>query len=464
MSVFSMLKRGRRAAKEHAIQQAEKQKKEAEQIPYKHVPRHAASDALAGGPATWREEDRPRIMEQNKRRSMMTANGLNMSGTTTPVHAGFPRVNSALSHVSYPAAYANPVVHLPRAYSYTSVQQPGWSSHGGEVVYTPMEAVHGSAKGKEVERLAMVDSGRASQTSSKRSSGPYPIERSATFSGASRTSPDGSSSNSNSSQDDLEMKAIKHASRTSPVMYSQSNTSSQVEHSHRLHPSKARRISDPQSPAQYVMQRHNSYQSQRQGAQRVTSLPATASDIPPVPALPPMHLESSLPQANMAAPLSAVPTTRGSPPRLPVPEEVASPILTNEADSYFSYLPEVGMAVTTPSAGNNKRKASTTKTARFTESRPIASQLSDSTPRSIPSPVIPLPVAAPFKSEVQTTITAIKTLPTMFDEASLSHQAVLSSPQKRGKLSKNPSTNSEPKSGKRNRWSLMGRKQTAVAV
>lgn len=89
MSVFSMLKRGRQAAKEHAAKEAERKKKEAEKLPYKHVPRHAASDALAGGPATWREVDRPRIMEQNRRRSMLTASGVNMSGTATPVHVGF---------------------------------------------------------------------------------------------------------------------------------------------------------------------------------------------------------------------------------------------------------------------------------------------------------------------------------------------------------------------------------------
>ncbi|RKU45878.1 hypothetical protein DL546_008069 [Coniochaeta pulveracea] len=203
MSVFSMLKRGRQAAKEHAAKEAERKKKEAEKLPYKHVPRHAASDALAGGPATWREVDRPRIMEQNRRRSMLTASGVNMSGTATPVHVGFPRVNSALSNVSYPAAYASPVVHTPRAYSYTSIQQPGWSSYGGEVVYTPMDGGEMSVKGKEVERVAVVDMDRPSRASSKASMEPYRT---------SRTSPVGSSGNSSSSQDDLEMKTVKHDS------------------------------------------------------------------------------------------------------------------------------------------------------------------------------------------------------------------------------------------------------------
>jgi hypothetical protein len=487
MSVFSMLKRGRQAAKEHAAKQAEKQKREAEQPPYKHVPRHAASDALAGGPATWREDDRPKIMEQNRRRSMMTANGLNMSGTSTPAHVGFPRVNSALSHVSYPAAYASPLVQMPRAYSYTSVQQPGWSHHGGEVVYTPMETPNVSVKGKEVERVAMVDSGRASRTSSKGSFGPYPVERSATTGGL-RTSPVGSSSNSTSSQDDLEMKTVKHPSAAQAVAPSKLNTNSpspvqpagQVDYFHRFQPAKSRRISDPPTPNQYAPQTRSSYTSQKQGGPRVTSLPATASGIPPVPALPPMHFGTSLSQANITSSSSAasssskpvsratssssitmVPHTnmaaRGSPPRLPVAEEIAGPIPINDAESYFSYLPEVGMAVTTPSAGNNKRKMS--KTARFTELEPISSHVSESTFRNQPAPI---PAPAPFKPEVHTTVMATHALPTMFDEASLPQQPIMPSPQKRGKLSKNPS--SEPKPVKRNRWSLRGSKPTAVAV
>lgn len=464
-----MLKRGRQAAKEHAAKEAERQKKEAEQLPYKHVPRHAASDALAGGPATWREVDRPRIMEQNRRRSMLTASGVNMSGTATPVHVGFPRVNSALSHVSYPAAYASPVVHMPRAYSYTSVQQPGWSSYGGEVVYTPVEGADISVKGKEVERVAMVDSERASRVSSRASIGPYPV------SGA---SPVGSSGNSTSSQDDLEMKTIKHDSaaprvsptKSVPTSPSHIRPAGEVDHFHRLHPSKARRISDPPTPNQYLGQTRSAYLSHKQGGSRATSLPATAPGIPPVPALPPMHFNSSsLAPANAAmSSFSPAPSprvagsrhtpTRGSPPRLPIPEEVAGPISSSEDESYFSYLPEVGMAVSTPSAGTVKRKGS--KSARFTEPGPLASSVMASTPRIQPDPVYS-PSAAPFKPAVPNTVTTIHALPTMFDEASLPQQPVMPSPQKRGKLNKNHTSESKP--AKRSRWSLRTSRPTAVA-
>ncbi|KAH8912795.1 hypothetical protein BR93DRAFT_984064 [Coniochaeta sp. PMI_546] len=455
MSVFSMIKKGRQAAKEHAAKQAERQAAEAAKTPYKHIPRHAASDALSAGPAGHREDDRPKIMEQNRRRSMMTASGLGMSGTSTPVHVGFPRVNSALSHVSYPVAYASPVVQVPRAYSYSSVQ-PGWSNYGGEVVYTPMESSSGSVKGKEVERV-MVDSGRASRTSSKASFAPYPIERSAA-SGPSGNSPVGSSSNSTSSQDDLEMKPVKHSSAVPAARSpdSASNSPSQVrpagevDYFHRLHPSNPRRISDPSTAKQYI-------------------LPPTTSAIPPVPALPAMHFGAPLTHptgssasiagsvTTAASSITMVPyaTSRGSPPRLPVPEEVAGPMPAEEFDTY---LPEVETAVAAPPAARrNSRRAS--KTARFTELEPIVSNLSDTHTRSI--------AAVPVKSEVRTTVTATYALPTQFDESALttSQPPVMPAQQKKTKLSKNPTAKlAKNDVVKKNRWSFRSSKATSVAV
>ncbi|OIW32425.1 hypothetical protein CONLIGDRAFT_269442 [Coniochaeta ligniaria NRRL 30616] len=479
MSVFSMIKRGRQAAKEHAAKQAEKQAAEAAKAPYKHVPRHAASDALSSGPSSHREDDRPKIMEQNRRRSMMTASGLGMSGTSTPVHVGFPRVNSALSHVSYPAAYASPVVQVPRAYSYSSVQ-PGWSNYGGEVVYTPMESSGGSVKGKEVERT-MVDSGRASRTSSKGSFGPYPVQRSAP-SGPSGNSPVDSSSNSTSSQDDLEMKPAKHGS-TAPAARSPGSGSNspshvrpagEVDYFHRLHPSNPRRISDPSTAKQYMSQPRSSYVPQKQGGPRVASLPPAASTIPPVPALPAMHFGAPLTQPTISSPGSNAsiagsyttaassitmvpyPTSRGSPPRLPVPEEVAGPVPAKEFDTY---LPEVGTAVTAPPPAARRESRRASKTARFTELEPVISNVSDAYARDVS--------AVPLKPEVRTTITATYALPTQFDESALtaSQPPVMPSQQKKAKLSKTPTAKlAKNDVVKKNRWSFRSSKATPVAV
>ncbi len=175
MSVFTLIRRGRQAAKEHSAKKAEKQKEEEQKAPYRHVPTHAAVDALSGAPSGWRAEDKPRILEQNRRRSAMVASGMSMSrggvgGIMSPAHhMGMPpRTSSSLSHVAYPAVYASPVVQLPKNYSFHSMPA-GWAEHGSEVIYSPLE--QGSVvsyKGKEVERASvMVDSGRASRTSSK---------------------------------------------------------------------------------------------------------------------------------------------------------------------------------------------------------------------------------------------------------------------------------------------------------
>jgi hypothetical protein len=104
MSIFSSIRKSRQSAKEHSAKIAEQQKKESEAVPYKHVPTHAALDAIASAPPSWREQDRDRIVEQNRRRSALP----------TQVHhasmPSIPRVGSSLSHVSYPADYASPVV------------------------------------------------------------------------------------------------------------------------------------------------------------------------------------------------------------------------------------------------------------------------------------------------------------------------------------------------------------------
>jgi hypothetical protein len=113
MSVFSIIKRGREQAKEHNAKQAERVKEESVKLPYRHVPTHAAVDALATAPASWKHDDRSKIREQNRRRSAMAASAHG--------NGGLPRVGSSLTHVSYPSVYATPVVPLPKNYSYNSI-------------------------------------------------------------------------------------------------------------------------------------------------------------------------------------------------------------------------------------------------------------------------------------------------------------------------------------------------------
>ncbi|KAK5998712.1 hypothetical protein PT974_01094 [Cladobotryum mycophilum] len=210
MSIFSRISRSRQQAKEHNAKVAAQQKKEDVKTPYKHVPTHAASDAIASAPPSWRDSDRSRIQEENRRRSAMAASGHHMN------MPGIPRVGSNLSHVSFPTdVNVNTTVRVPRAYSYTGMSP--YSSHNGsrDVVYSLPDVTTAhyatSSKGKEVSRQSY-EAPRISPTYQKAESG--------------------SSSGSSSSQDDLEIRPARGpALRPAPV-----------EPAHRLHPS--RRISD----------------------------------------------------------------------------------------------------------------------------------------------------------------------------------------------------------------------------
>ncbi|KAK0637244.1 hypothetical protein B0T17DRAFT_613860 [Bombardia bombarda] len=458
MSVFSMFKRSRQAAKEHSAKKAELEKKEEAKVPYKHIPKHAAIDAISAGPATWRETDRPKILAQNRRRSAMTANNVGMGGMMTPVHqgmhSGMPRVNSSLSHVSYPSTYASPVRQVPRAYSYSSMP-PGWSHNGGELSYFPVDAASLSVKGKEVERV-LVDSGRASRSSSKASAVRSPLEALVHQRGrAPAMSSARSSSNSDSSQDDLEMKPVVR-----PVSYIPQATSppsprrplSDTDSLHRLHPNHARRISDPN---QYGAPAKTAFVPSRYSPSRDTSSTSLAAiGIPPIPALPPKQIGNAIstpaPVASSAASTSSSVTVVPVASSTSLAAKIANPAskvivedLVSTTEAVEIQVP-VGTAITT-SPNKNRRPS---KNTRFTELETINSDLSAS--------------AEPTSSTKEQTsgrmrpFSMVSALPTSFDEASLpGPQEIVLPPPKTGKA---------PKLVKKNRWSIRGSKNTAVAV
>lgn len=69
MSVFSKIRKSKKAAKEHKAKEKEKDPEAVVKVSYKHTPTHAAIDALSGAPSSWNQEDRPKIKEQHKKRS-----------------------------------------------------------------------------------------------------------------------------------------------------------------------------------------------------------------------------------------------------------------------------------------------------------------------------------------------------------------------------------------------------------
>ncbi|KAG6038389.1 hypothetical protein E4U41_004229 [Claviceps citrina] len=312
MSIFSSLRRSRQQAKEHNAKLAEQKKKEAAQIPYKHVPTHAATDAFASAPPSWREADRPRIVEENRRRSAMAASGHHMN------MPGVPRVGSSLSRVSYPGEDMTPVIRLPRTCSYTGVPSYMPSARESrEMMYLApqdMPYMPASLKGKEVPRV--YDLQRISPTSSK--SGPSPLD---------------SSDGSRSSQDDLEMKPSRPKARPAAAVTT-----------HHLHPSHARRKSDV-SVNQYTLSStiKSSHTSHHRDSRPPPSMRGFAS-IPAVAAMlptnmgansgyfpPPAHGSSS---SSKSSPPSTVtpPSRQGSATSLcgpssgPVKQPVSPPV------------------------------------------------------------------------------------------------------------------------------------------
>ncbi|KAH9428353.1 hypothetical protein MCOR02_010908 [Pyricularia oryzae] len=305
MSVFGRFKKGRQAAKEHKAGLAEKQKAEEQKPAYRHVPTHAAVDALAGAPSSWRDDDRVRIVEENRRRSAMTASGMGHDTPVhglgqNPVHTGMTRTSSTLSHVSYPSVYANPVVRLPRAHSYNGSIHPPWGDRSGELIYSPRTddyfnpggnlPVAYTGKGKAIERVMAGSSGRGGRTNSK---APSVV---------------GSSSDSTSS-DELEMKATRRRQAVSESHSTGNDLSSltpstrdtdsaaslaqnpEPQHRHRLHPSKGRKQVDPSANIRDRYYPPSASQRFRSTAHRSPSSSiSTVSNIPPVPSLPPMCL------------------------------------------------------------------------------------------------------------------------------------------------------------------------------
>ncbi len=103
MPLFSVIRRGREQAKAQQAKDAAKAKGEdTAKVPYKHIPTHAAIDAMYGAPNAFKEFDRAIILEQNRRRSAMSSNGASIKS--------MPRHGSSLSAVSYPSSKATPVI------------------------------------------------------------------------------------------------------------------------------------------------------------------------------------------------------------------------------------------------------------------------------------------------------------------------------------------------------------------
>ena len=82
MALFSKIKSAKKAANDHKDAKILEKEIENKPIPYRHVPTHAASDAMMGAPNRDTEENRDAIRAAHKRRSMMSRNDSGLSYST----------------------------------------------------------------------------------------------------------------------------------------------------------------------------------------------------------------------------------------------------------------------------------------------------------------------------------------------------------------------------------------------
>ncbi len=101
MSIFSRMKFAKKAAEEHKAKTSKQE--DLPKVPYKHVPTHAAVDALSGAPSSWKHEDRPKIKELHKRRTLMTMSrsASALSTRTWNEHGSTPTAPSVIRTGSY---------------------------------------------------------------------------------------------------------------------------------------------------------------------------------------------------------------------------------------------------------------------------------------------------------------------------------------------------------------------------
>ncbi len=142
MTLFGRIKSSRQAAKEHrdkelnskvkAIQQ-EKESGEspAAKAPYKHIPKHAAVDALNGAPPSWNHMDGFKIREEHRRRSQLILDRQQSAISLRHASVLLATTGQPASQISSPLA--SPAVSRGNSYSQIN---PTWNDRTGDVNYS----------------------------------------------------------------------------------------------------------------------------------------------------------------------------------------------------------------------------------------------------------------------------------------------------------------------------------------
>ncbi|KAI0465818.1 hypothetical protein F4859DRAFT_519745 [Xylaria cf. heliscus] len=491
MSVFSIIKRGRAQAKEYNAKQADKDKVETVKLPYKHVPTHAAADAIATAPSSWKQDDRSKIREQNRRRSAMVASGMG--------HHALPRVGSSLANVSYPSVYANPVVPLPKNYSYSSIPS-SWRERMAGTQEASEEAEYFShprdykGKGKEmIPSFTVGTGGTASPILSSGRTSPL-SSRAVPVNVGVGVAVGGGLEDTSDPEDAKEVRkqVIKNISynpepRPPPSLDSSTNG----ERLHRLHPSHARKMSESRAisnsdrhyppPAKST---YFSFSTPRPTSRRAHSLDRSTPSAPVFPGQvyghTPSSAASSVTSIGMA--ISTAPTSADS---TPPPSAVGD---TNVSGSPYFQLPSVGVApplirprrtslsdylrrssdtVRLPSKEPqevSQSKAAATRGRRLSKSKPRQSGEDEGSASVLKVPVDPAPLKKPTQTQTEAMIYELNRLDPRINYGVNDFNSLPKQKHKKGKLSKDqPSSKSlidNAPTGTKPRWPLFGRRNS----
>ncbi|KAI0404209.1 hypothetical protein F4802DRAFT_259327 [Xylaria palmicola] len=490
MSVFSLIRRGRAQAKEHSAKQADKDKTEAVKLPYKHVPTHAATDAIATAPSSWKHDDRSKIREQNRRRSAMAANSAS--------HTALPRVGSSLAYVSYPSVYANPVVPLPKNYSYSSIP----SSWRERMASTP-EASEGAdyfshprihkGKGKEIMPSFTVGTGGTSSPvlssgrTSPLSSRAVPVNVGVGV--AIGSGPE----NAGGPEDGREVKrqVIENiSSNPEPRPPSSRDSSVTGERLHRLHPAHARKLSEsralPNSDRHYpplARSTYFSFSTPRPTSRRSHSLDTSGSALPVhIYGHAPSSAASSVISIGMA--ISTAPTSTDSTPpssttgdvatrqpqpshSQPLPAGAATPVVRSRRTSFSEFLRTSSDTLRQPS-NESRSQAPPTRGRRLSKSRPQPSGETDRSASVNKVPVEAVSLMKPTQAQTETIVHELNRLESKTRHDLNNPNTPSTQKHTRVKLSKgravskdridNAQTNTKP------RWSLFGRRNSITGA
>ncbi|OCL07576.1 hypothetical protein AOQ84DRAFT_364848 [Glonium stellatum] len=128
MSIFSKVKNAKKAAEQHKRASSQAQAEVKPPTPYKHVPTHAAQDALSCAPTSWSaEESRAKISAANRRKSDMSRRSSFVRANSEPAMASrghIQRTESDLSIDSVITKQRHSSHPSPSQYSYSGYVPP----------------------------------------------------------------------------------------------------------------------------------------------------------------------------------------------------------------------------------------------------------------------------------------------------------------------------------------------------